>query len=147
MLQRLDRKNSISWEMQLETTRHYIVFFILNFLLKASCAEEKYGTIHLVWTNLLWGYFSCNQLKIRDLFIQNVLSDFLWVFCFVYTATLRVIPLHGRNAWNLWLGSCEIYVKISGMEKLCVTGDVVVKVNAIFYSQIIDWKKIVTVFF
>ena len=36
--------------------------------------------------------------------------------------------------------SCDIYVRIPGMEKLSVTGDIILKVNAICYYQIIDWK-------
>ena len=36
------------------------------------------------------------------------------------------------------IGKLEIYIRITRMEELCVTGDAAVKVNVIFYSDIID---------
>ena len=90
MLQRLDRKNSISWEMQLETTRHYIVFLILNFLLKASCAEEKYRTIHLY---ILYGQICCEDtflaisLKL-EIFLFKMFSQIFFEFFVLYILLL-----------------------------------------------------------
>ena len=111
--------------------------------INASCVDKKCRTIHLMWINLLWKHFSCFQLKRRCLLVQKVLSSIFSFFYFVYIGVLRMIPLPWRNAWNLWLGSCEICVKIPGKKKTFLTGDVIVKVNAIFYCQIIDWKKVV----
>ena len=73
-------------------TRYYIIliFFIHNFLLKSSCADENCGTMHLVWiwANLLLEPFSWCQLKLRYLLLQNVPSSFFFQFSILYILVL-----------------------------------------------------------